>query len=309
MRVLGLVPGVPTGMYDMSDPYLPWRGKPGQTVRDRAASKEFDVEIRYNSLGFRGDEFAIQKEPDVFRIVALGDSFTLGSGAEYDQTYIYRLEENLNETETRDRRYEVYNFGVSRFWPEPQRTALEHHGLKYSPDLVTVGFVNNDIADTINGLSNLTVSKGYLVSRKMSNKFFVQAAIYSNLVRYILMRTGSSKTLNEPVDPESIDKAWTEVFSEYKKMQELSASVGAKFAVIYIPRDPPWGERAKEEVRRLSEFCSQEGCHFINTLPAFSAVPSPESLFYPQDGHCRPEGYRLIGDVVFKELRMKGLLK
>ena len=53
--------------------------------------------FRTNLDGFRGPEYSLQPEPDVFRIVVIGDSFTMGSGVEESEAYPARLEALLNE--------------------------------------------------------------------------------------------------------------------------------------------------------------------------------------------------------------------
>src|SRR5262245_40164434 len=49
-----------------------------------------------NSAGFRGREYAPEKPRDVFRIVVVGDSFTMGSGVRDAEAYPSLVEDALN---------------------------------------------------------------------------------------------------------------------------------------------------------------------------------------------------------------------
>jgi hypothetical protein len=48
-----------------------------------------------NSLGFRDDEFTLEKPPGTFRIVALGDSFAFGAQVPFEDNFLYLLEGEL----------------------------------------------------------------------------------------------------------------------------------------------------------------------------------------------------------------------
>src|SRR5262245_2259448 len=54
-----------------------------------------DVHVEINSLGFRGPETVQPKPPGELRILALGDSITMGEGVEDEETYARRLENYL----------------------------------------------------------------------------------------------------------------------------------------------------------------------------------------------------------------------
>jgi lysophospholipase L1-like esterase len=99
---------------------------------------------RTNSSGFRGREYAVPKPPGVFRIVAIGDSFTMGSGVREQDTYSQRLE-RLLDTEDPSRVVEVLNLGIAGFNLRASIGRLKRIGLRFQPDLVVYGWTTNDI--------------------------------------------------------------------------------------------------------------------------------------------------------------------
>jgi lysophospholipase L1-like esterase len=83
------------------------------------------------------------KRPGVFRILALGDSFTWGANVQMNYTYPKLLEWMLNEGG--ERRYEVYNFGVNGAGTADELDLLEKLAV-HEPDLVLIGYFLNDPA-------------------------------------------------------------------------------------------------------------------------------------------------------------------
>ena len=97
--------------------------------------------IHLNSLGFRGDEFSA-KENGTFRIFAIGDSFTFGSGVEEDEAFPAVLEREMNRRFSR-RRFEVLNLGEpGTSLDSHYHTFLAMEGL--SPDLIVLQVHAND---------------------------------------------------------------------------------------------------------------------------------------------------------------------
>ena len=52
---------------------------------------------RVNNLGLRGKDIEIKKPSNHYRILMLGDSFTMAKGVEDDQTFSFLVEEYLNQ--------------------------------------------------------------------------------------------------------------------------------------------------------------------------------------------------------------------
>ncbi len=98
-----------------------------------------------NEFGFNDRDYPHQKEPGVYRILFLSDSFSWAGGLNDNYTTI--LEEKF-EAEFGDRRIEVINAGYPGTHTGEQLQLLRKFGLQYNPDLVVLGiFVGNDFLD------------------------------------------------------------------------------------------------------------------------------------------------------------------
>ena len=98
------------------------------------------VDVSINSKGLRDREFAYSKPAGVFRILALGDSFTMGWGVPVEDTFSKRIEKILDRTS----KVEVLNGGVGNYNTLQELTAYELEYSKYDPDLVLLCFYVND---------------------------------------------------------------------------------------------------------------------------------------------------------------------
>lgn len=108
----------------------------------RSKYPEWDVEFRVNNLGFRGRDITIQKPPDVYRILLVGDSFIEGESVEEQKTSAVLAEQEL-AYET-GKKIEVVNMGVMSYAPEIYYRVIKDKGLPLSPDLA---IVNVDMSD------------------------------------------------------------------------------------------------------------------------------------------------------------------
>ncbi|MCL5969932.1 MAG: SGNH/GDSL hydrolase family protein [Patescibacteria group bacterium] len=117
-----------------------------------AYTREFTHFVSTNSQGTRGAEFPVEKPPNTYRILFLGDSITFGWGVEDNQTYPYLVEKFLNQSLKQNTKYnkvEVINAGftdsnsLDTFY-----VYYKEIGVKYKPDLVIVDFHPfNDLSD------------------------------------------------------------------------------------------------------------------------------------------------------------------
>jgi lysophospholipase L1-like esterase len=110
--------------------------------------QDFHYIQRVNNLGLRGKDQQREKALGVYRILMLGDSFTMGKGVNDDQTFSALLETMLN----RDLRgcgplrVEVLNGGVDSYSPILSYIQLSRDLYVLGPDIVVF---NLDVSDLV----------------------------------------------------------------------------------------------------------------------------------------------------------------
>ncbi|HMK23723.1 MAG TPA: GDSL-type esterase/lipase family protein [Terriglobales bacterium] len=323
VRILGLAPSLPLSHYT-TDPYLPFKTRPLARTTGRAATGEYDYDYRHNSFGFRDIERPPHKpKEDVFRILALGDSFTYGAGVPFEATFLSRLERMLNARPEKHPPIEIIKAGIPRFFPEPERLLLEHYGWSFEPDLVLVVFVPNDVIDTYYGMKALTVCDGFLLTSYAArllgscpNPVFL---LYksSHAFRLLLSRVVSYRLERDrPVHWSEIYKAngfhekdWQEVERQYTQMVQLAQRNRVRIDFIHIPMEEglsiPSGAYPAE---RLLAFAEQHKVPFFDTLPALKTAAATGPVYWRRDGHPNERGHQVIAETLYRALTQQGAL-
>ena len=318
MRVFGLAPPLPNQYRAyISDPCLPFRKKPNIVERGTSASGEYDYEYRHNSQGFRDEEHTIEKPEGVFRILALGDSYTWGVGARYEETFLVRLENWLNSRGKDRPKVEIIKAGVPRYFPKIERLLLEHYGIAYQPDLIMAVFVPNDVIDSFLGIEALrpTSQGGYLLSKSaesvgpLGTWLYIHSHLARTALRSIFARTGSadhqagfSRDLTEP----ERRVAWMDIEQEYLRMKAVADQIDAPLVLVHIPQ----ASLSADCGRFLARLMRDRVAAFIDTQPSIRSVSdkSGRDLYWPKDGHCNADGYTIIARVLFDQLIQRGLV-
>ena len=100
-------------------------------------------DIQINRLGMRDDrEYPDLPGPNTIRIIGVGDSGMFGWDVPQGSAYLDWLETNLNHRA--GTRYEVMNMAVPGYNTLQELELLKHEGLALKPDIVIVGWCEND---------------------------------------------------------------------------------------------------------------------------------------------------------------------
>ena len=102
------------------------------------------IEEKYNSYGFRGDEFEKEKPHDTYRIFTVGGSTTFGVGANGDETWPANLQKIINK-EITEKKIEVINFGAYGAESESEDILIKNKIISLNPDLIIMYDGWNDL--------------------------------------------------------------------------------------------------------------------------------------------------------------------
>jgi lysophospholipase L1-like esterase len=298
---------------NVSDRHLPYKPQPLSVISGTSVSQEYEYKYKHNSFGFRDVEHTVYKDSDVFRVLGLGDSFTYGVGAGFEQTYLFILENMLNDRSSVHPTVEVIKAGIPRYYPETQRILLQHYGKNYMPDLIIIGFVPNDIIDTHYGLDAVVLDRsGYLKTKIANDMGLLGHTLYNNshLLRIVLRRITAYRMsqIYDPkweevfVDDGYHEDDWIAIENEYSHIVEIASSIGANVIVVHIPGKGPWNEEHHYPPKRLASWAQANNVGFVDVLPAMIVESSKQDLYYSIDGHANPSGYAVIAQQIYDYL-------
>jgi lysophospholipase L1-like esterase len=126
------------------DPDLPWSWMPTPGALCRIDGR---TDFRFNSLGYRGPVFNIEKRSDKLRLVCMGDSGTMGWRVRDHQTYCALLPGLM--LEKAGMKVETINAGVFGYTSYQGLNQLQKRILPLRPDIITICYNWNDHAGAI----------------------------------------------------------------------------------------------------------------------------------------------------------------
>jgi hypothetical protein len=122
------------------DPWLFWQLKANTTAPLEQGKMTGFIA---NGDRMRNPEVPIERGPNDFRVLSLGDSVTFGWGVLYEEAYPTLLAELLREARP-GREIHVMNAACSSYSTHQGLEILKRRGLKYRPDVVTIWLGWND---------------------------------------------------------------------------------------------------------------------------------------------------------------------
>jgi len=105
---------------------------------------EYEVSMTYGRLGYRRPEVGFTKPEGEFRIVAIGDSFTEGTGVEDEEAWVQVAASELSKHGIEAK---GVNLGQLATGPPGYHHMLHTMGFALHPDVVVVGICQNDGTD------------------------------------------------------------------------------------------------------------------------------------------------------------------
>jgi lysophospholipase L1-like esterase len=283
----------------VSDDDLNYRMKPNS----RGVSIH-GIHYQVNSQGLRDYDYPYEKQKDNFRILLLGDSVALGYGVEAADTFPKILERMLNSKQA-PKSYEVINAGVSGYNTVQELRYLKKEGLKYSPDLIVVLFLSDDVSlEPSFGIvrDNILLNRRAIPLPLSLTKMLRKSSLYHffaysyRQLKY-KYRTQSGKNETE----KEFSQKWNRYQRYILEMIDISEKEKLGLLFVFFPKSNQLVNRCLAREQLLS-LLKVEDISFLD-LTAVIKGHNNELLYLPRDSvHPNLKLHQIMAETIYKEL-------
>lgn len=259
--------------------------------------------MSHNSLGFREREIG-PKDPNRYRIVVIGDSFTYGNGVELQDRFSNLIEGFLGP------QYEVLNFG------HPGNNLPDHLNeldqvLKFSPDFVLLQLYENDFETP--GMMTRRPRDYPLMPSELDGRMMKSSVIYRLLIDHwnqfqeaVGLAEGYTRYMARHLrDPNSPDAR--EGFVLLETFIERARAAGVPSGGVLFPALYGLDEKGANYPfdylnDRIRMIYTVEQTPYLDLLPAFLTVRDAPSLWVSRfDPHPNAKANRLAATAILNK--------
>ena len=295
--------------FDQHSPSRGWALKP--LIRDMTVFadkiKTGRKHLNTNLKGIRGiAEYPYERIPGKKRILVIGDSFTFGDGVSDEETYSSYLERLLGNAE-------VINMGVHGYGHDQMLIYLKEEGVKYSPDVVILGFIDDDMTRNLfyfrdfakpvyalkNGGLRLTHSPVESPEHYLENEFFRLKLldVFHIIKQGLLWKTGYNDDLKNKLTDAILDEFVATV-----------KSIGAEPLFVYLPT--PLDIMSPLQFARgelyFDNYCSSRKITSLSLRNYFKRMA--KQYGFPTHGHWDPKEHYRAAEMIKNMLEESKLL-
>ncbi len=311
-------------LYDLSifqpDDELGQVLRPGSVGTSR--TPEFTATTSINSLGVRGGDLGA-KADDEFRILTVGDSFTLGLQVADDATFSALAERALSQQTGRTVR--LMNVGVDGYGTHAATRLATRLAPKVQADAVLLTFfLGNDFWDNQN-FSHVRQQPPLV--QKNRDRLSSTVASRSALYNYLRLALGIRSASRDPRARQRRQEELSVYLGDAGLASRLPATrtaldefdqacAEAKLACFLAIAPPAYAVDSSRAASTLEYFdldsaaldlsapasavarAAPMGMPIVDLGPALRAEPDPSALYFPLDGHWTAEGHRVASETL-----------
>ena len=230
--------------------------------------------------------YALEKPDGVYRIIVLGDSYSMASGVDTDKSYHALLEKSLNQRGD-PLHYEIINFAVGGYNLEQYTAVLEHVASQWQPDEIWIGFcvfndfIKNDVPFAQREPFNPWTANSY------TRSFVIETW-------QTWERARAERASHLTISGEVSDASQAFINAEFSKIGAQAAALHATVRVIFLDNRP----YPVELINNMQGLAQQHGFGFIDVTQAFEGTDLLDYSIYPLDGHPNEAAHQRFADVI-----------
>lgn len=274
--------------------------------------------LSINAQGFRGlSETTRERAAGKFRIVCVGDSFTLGHGVDDQGTYPRWLE-RLHA------RVDAVNMGQGGYGVDQAYLWYLRDGAPLEADLVVFAFIAPDfdrmLDDRFQGqypkprleleggelvTTNVPVPDDWSSVRAASATSFAEGLATFDLMNRLRRRGGGER--RHAVRPGQFQ--WTaEARAMLASLAATTRADGKQLVLMLFPLREPDDGRAPEVAEWVDAVAHELDVPFFDLRDEFKRLPKSEhGLMYLPDGHLNELGNRMVAKSLLERLALEGI--
>ena len=233
---------------------------------------DFIYTQRVNNLGLRGEDTDLENPQHHYRILMLGDSFTMGKGVEDNQTFSALLQDSLNKYSSGcgSATIEVLNGGVDSYTPLLSYLQLTTDLENLNPDMIVLNFYQSDLLqEDVYRKAALADTDGNIIGvpgdpdRKLhldehirdwidQNMYFTRLILfytnklfgYKDLSVRGTVEQANLELLQHTLTTDTTDRneQWKQIFYSISKIKSFSDNRSISFILTVYP----WGHQVNE---------------------------------------------------------------
>lgn len=309
----------------IADPYRHHKLAPN--IISEINSNEYQYVERVNNLGLRGRDVQLNSAHTNFRILMLGDSFTMGKGVADDKTFSAILEKSMTNVE-------VLNGGVDSYAPILSYLQLRGDLKNLQTDLVVLNF---DMSDLVQESEYRKIAiydeRGEILKIDGRRRFTLRIKDWINrnlyITRFILFNLNKSSKNTEltlesvtaqadqeilkhtlAADAQDRTEQWKNVFASILKIKNYCDQHHIEFLLTIYP----WGHQVSDKewvagrsvflpekfhvsdrsLERVEVFSRNNNVQMLNLFSAFRSYKGNSRLYYNHDMHWTEAGHKLV---------------
>jgi len=292
------------------------------------------------------DASIFNKDPKVFRILGIGDSFSEFFKGE-KLNYHDILEKQLNNLNY-NKEYEVVNTGISNTGPGYYWNTLEKYGDSFKPDLVLIEFfIGNDFLE----MNFDTKRVGLFINESVHPKWGLLTYLrYKNLwlyqfgrARWIAWRNSLSKGegtfseeefsrvekarlwIFEKSQRDKFNKLWNHDSDVLSKMITWCNKRKVPLVIVIIPDQIQVEQKLRQTLlkkfnisensidiyypnRQLINYLKERNVHYVDLTKPLQEAAKSKTLYLIRDTHWNYEGHELAGTIISDYLQKHHLV-
>jgi hypothetical protein len=274
-----------------------WSFKPN--LKTTVGAKSFST----NSKSMRATaEYSYEKPLNKVRILMMGDSFTAGDEVADDETSSNYLQEMLPESE-------VINFGCNAYGHDQMLIWFQEEGRRYSPDIVVLGFVSDDMRRNMVSFRDyskprftLEGNSLVLTNAKVDRpEYFIASEFYRSKFHDLLVILYNRIMWKWGSHSESMVALTSAILDEIVRS---CRQIGARPVFAYLPTNRELEDIESKMLRweeYLYEYCKERHVDYVTTRPLF-LEESKRGHRFETWGHWGADGHRLVALAVGRYL-------